>query len=66
MMRDGKNSQLLCGDLIDDAVWEPAEDISPTSATKYSTEQRIGQNEIGRSFKLGHKRETKLDIGFHV
>ena len=26
---------------------------------KYGTKQWIGQNEIGRSFKLSHKRETK-------
>ncbi len=64
VMCDGKNAKLLCGDLIDDAVWEPTEDISPTSATKYSTAQRIVQNEICRSFELGHKCETKLDIRF--
>ena len=63
-MCDGKNSQLLCGDLIDDVVGEPTEDISPTGATKYSTEQRIGQNEIGCSFKLSHKCETQPDIRF--
>ena len=64
MMGDGKNSKLLRGDLIDDAVWEPTGNISPTSATKYSTEQGIGQDEIGRSLKLRHKRETKLNIRF--
>jgi len=61
-MCHGENSKLLCGDLIDDAIWESTEDISPTSATKHNTEQRIVQNEIGRSFKLSHKRETKPDI----
>ena len=64
VMCDGKNSQLLCGDLIDDAVGKPTEDISSAGATKYSTEQRIGQNEIGCSFKLSHKYETKPDIRF--
>jgi len=59
---DGNNSKLLRGDLIDDAVWEPTEKISPTSATEYRSEQRIGQDEIGRSLKLRHKRETKLNI----
>ncbi len=63
-MGDGKNSKLLGGELVDDAVWEPTENISPTSATEYRTEQRIGQDEIGRSFKLRHKRETKLNIRF--
>jgi hypothetical protein len=63
-MGDGKNSKLLCGGLIDDAVWEPTKNISPTSAAEYSTEQRIGQDEIGRSLKLRHKRETKLNIRF--
>lgn len=63
-MCDGKNSKLLCGGLIDDAVWESTEEISPTSATKYGTEQRIGKNELGCSFKLSHKCETKLGIGF--
>jgi len=63
-MCDGKNSKLLGGDLIDDAVGEPTQDISPTSATKYRTEQRIGPNEIGRSFKLSHKRETELGCRF--
>lgn len=57
-----ENSKLLCGDLIDNAIWKPTEDISPASASKYSTEQRISQNEISRSFKLSHKRETKPDI----
>jgi len=57
-----ENSKLLCGDLIDDAIWESTEDISPATATKHCTEQRIVQNEIGRSFKLSYKRETKLDI----
>ena len=64
MMGDGNNSKLLCGDLIDDAVWEPTENISPTSATEYSAEQRIGQDVIGRSLKLRHKREAKLNIRF--
>ncbi len=63
-MCDGKNSKLLGADLIDDAVGEPTKDRSPTSATKYRTEQRIGPNEIGRSFKLSDKRETKLGIRF--
>ena len=63
-MCDGKNSKFLCSNLIDDAVWEPTEDISPTSVAKYSTKQRIGQNEIGRSLKLSHKRKTELDIRF--
>lgn len=64
MMRNGKNAQLLRGDLIDDAVGEPTQDIAPTRATKHGAEQRIGQDEIGRSFKLGHECETKLDIRF--
>ena len=63
-MCDSKDSKLLCCDLIDKAVWESAEKISPAGATKYSAEQRIGQNEIGRSLKLSHKRKTQLDIRF--
>lgn len=58
----GENSKLLCVDLINDAIWESTEDIPPTSATKHSAEQRVVQYEIGCSFKLSHKRETKLDI----
>ena len=61
-MCHGENSKLLCGNLINDAIWELTEDISPASATKHGTEQRVVQNEIGRSLKLSHKRETKLDI----
>jgi len=64
MMCDGKDSKLLCGDLLDDAVWESTEEIPPTSSTKYSAELRIGKNELGRSFKLSHKCEAKLSIGF--
>ena len=60
-MRHGENSKFLYGDLIDDAIWESTEDISPALASEHSTEQRVVQNEIGRSFKLSHKRETKLD-----
>ncbi len=55
-MRDGKDSELFFGDLIDDAVRKPAEKISPASATKYGAKQGIGQDEIGRSFKLGYER----------
>ena len=55
-MCHGENSKLLCGDLIDDAKWKSTEDISPASATKHSSEQRIVQNEIGCSFKLSYKR----------
>jgi hypothetical protein len=62
MMCHGENSKLLCGDMINNAIWESTEDKSPASATKHSTEQRVVQNEIGRSFNLSHKRETKLDI----
>ena len=61
-MSHGENSKLLYGNLIDEAIREPTEDISPASSTKHGTEQRIGQYEIGRSLKLSHKRETKLDI----
>ncbi len=61
-MCHGENSKLLCSDLINDAIWKSTKDISPTSAMKHSTEQRVVQNEICRSFKLSHKRETKLDI----
>ena len=61
-MRHGEDSKLLCGNLINDAIWESTEDISPTGDTKHSTEQRVVHNEIGRSFKFSHKRETKLDI----
>ncbi len=28
VMRDGKNPDLLCANLMDDAVWEPTESIS--------------------------------------
>ena len=62
MVCHGENSKFFCGGMIDDAIWEPTEDIVPAITTKYSTDQRIGQNEIGRSFKLSHKCETKLDI----
>lgn len=61
-MCHGENSKLLCGDLINDAIWKPTEDISAASATKHGTEQRVVQNEICRSFKLSHKRKTKIDI----
>ena len=64
MVRHGEYSKFLSGDLIDDAIRESAEDIVSASTTKYSTDQRISQNEIGRSFKLNHKCETKLDIRF--
>lgn len=62
MMSHGKNSKLFRSDLIDDAVWEPTENVLPPSAAKLCAEQRIGQNEIGCSFKLGYKRETKLGV----
>ena len=62
VMCDGKNTKFLWGDLIDDAVWKPTEDIPSASTTEYGAEQRIVQNEICRSFKLSHKRETKFDI----
>jgi hypothetical protein len=57
-----KNTKFFLGDMIDDAIWEPTENIAPAIAAKYSTDQRIGQNEIGRSFKLSHKCEPKLGI----
>lgn len=63
-MCDGQNSQFVCGDLINDAIGESTENVSPTSAAKYCAEQRIGQDEICRSFKLGHKREAKVDVCF--
>ena len=62
VMCHGENSKLLCSGLINDAIWESTEDIPPTRATKHSAEQRVVQYEISRSFKLSHKRETKLDI----
>ena len=61
-MCDGENSELFCGDVIDDAIWEPTKGVASASSTKYSTDQRICQNEIGRSFKLSNKCEAKLDI----
>ncbi len=64
MVCHGKYSKFLSGNLIDDAIRESAEDIVSTSATKHSADQRIGQNEIGCSFKLGYKCATKLDIRF--
>ena len=64
VMCHGKNLKLLGNDLIDDVIWESAQGISPASATKYSTKQRIGQNEIGRSFKLCHKRKAKRHVRF--
>jgi len=63
-MSHSKNSKLLCSDLIDDAIWESTEDILSASAAKYSPEQRIGKNEIGRPFKLSHKGKTKFNIRF--
>jgi len=63
-MSDGKDAKFLCGDLIDDAVRESTEDISPPIATKNSTDQRIVQNKICRSFELSHKCEAKFDIRF--
>ena len=57
-----ENSKIFWGDLINNAIWESTKDKSPTSLTKHSANQRIVQNEIGRSFKFSHKRETKLDI----
>jgi hypothetical protein len=55
MMCDSKNSKLFLGDLIDEAVGKPAERISPPCATKYGTEQRIRQDEIGRTLELRDK-----------
>lgn len=43
-------------DLVDDAVRESAEEESAAISAKYGAEQRIGQDEIGRPFKLGDKR----------
>jgi len=60
-MRDRQDLKLLYGYLIDDAVWEATEDIAPRAA-KYCTKGWIGQNETGRSFKLGHKSETEFSI----
>ncbi len=57
-----ENLKIFCSDMIDDAIREPTEEIVPAITTKYSTDQRICQNEICRSFKLSHKCETKLDI----
>ena len=54
VMCHGENSKFLCGDLINDAIWESTEDIPPASATKHRAEQRVVQYEIGSSFKLGH------------
>ncbi len=54
-MCDGKDAKFFCGDLIDDAVWESAKNVSPTRAVKYSTKQRIVQNDVCRSFELSHK-----------
>lgn len=62
MVCHSENSKFFSGDMIDDAIWEPTENIVPAITTKYSTRQRICQNGIGRSFKLSHKCETKLDI----
>ena len=64
VMCNGKNSEFLCSDLVDDAVREPAQDVAPTRATKHGTEQRVGQDEMGCPFKFGHKRETQLGICF--
>jgi len=61
-MSNGKNSKLCRCDLIDDAVREPPKKISPTSTTKFCSEQGIRQHEIGSSFELGHKRETEFDV----
>jgi len=63
-MRHSKNSKLFYGYLIDDAIWESTEDILSASVPKYCTQQRIGQNKIGCSFKLGNKFETKRRICF--
>lgn len=57
-MCHSKNSKLFCADMVDDAVREATEDIASTRATKYGSEKRIGQNEIGCMFKLSDKRET--------
>ncbi len=61
-MRDRQDLKLLCGYLIDDAVWEATEDIAPPRAAKYCTKGWIGQEETGRPFKLGHKSETEFSI----
>ena len=62
VMSNGKNSKLSRCDLIDDAVREPPKEISPTSTTKFRSEQGIRQHEVGSSFELGHKRETEFDV----
>lgn len=61
-MRHGNNSKLLGRGLINDAVGEPTKKIASAVATEYGTQHRVGENMIGSSLKLSHKREAKFNI----
>jgi hypothetical protein len=61
-MSNGNNSKFCCCDLTDDAVWEPAKNVSATSPTEFRAQQWILKYELGGSLEFGQKRETELDV----
>lgn len=62
MMRYRDDPKFLGGNLIDDAIRKPTEEMTAPTATKNCSEHGIGQDEIRRSLKLGHERKPEFDI----
>ena len=65
MVRHRNDSKFLAGILIDDTVGKPAEKIAAPGAAEDCSELGICQNDLCRSFKLGHERKPKVDIRSH-
>lgn len=64
MVRQGDDPQFLCRDLVNDAIWKPAEQITAPGATQDRANRRVREHQTRRPLDLRKKCKPELGIRF--
>ena len=56
-------SELVGADLVDDAVGEPAQQITPSGTSEYGTHLWVGQDCVYPVLELREERKAQLEVG---
>ena len=59
----GDDAQLLCRDLVNDAVGESSQDIAPPGTSKYSPDSWVDHNESNHALELRDEGEPEFNGG---
>ena len=61
LMRNRNDAKLVSADLVDDAVGEPAQQITPSGASEYRAYLWIGQDRVHAILELREERKSQFE-----